>query len=329
MGMLLMAMAGDDVSLEARRLLRRLRVEGRGDLRNASLLQLALALSDADAGRRAAARETEAAVAALDPEAQSHLYDLAIHLSAEIEAGFTGHSAGLRSARRHLEHHWAKRLSSLGAMRTLIRAERQSNEIEVLSRHARLDDLTGIGNRRALAEYLSNLERLEVERIALVVLDVDNFKFVNDNYGHLAGDSVLVGVARQLELGIRPTDLVVRLGGDEFAVLLADVDLETAFERALGLLHQVDRHSFDEVSPGLLATLSAGVAAGTPSALRDLWSEADAALYRAKGGGGQRVIRSRLAPASGRPSGSGVAAASNHLLRAHRHDDDLTRVEAR
>lgn len=295
LGLLLTAMVGLDVAQPARRMLEHVAVDLDAELRTVGVLRLCVALSDADAGLEGAGREIEAAVAALDPNAQPHLYDLALHVAALVEQRVYGRSAGLRSTRRQLEQRWATRLSSLAGLESLIRSERQADQIELLSRHARLDDLTGIGNRRALSEHLVGLERLGVEQIALVLLDVDNFKVVNDRHGHLVGDAVLTGVASVLQQSVRATDLAVRLGGDEFAVVLGDVDLEMGAERALDLLRLIDLQPFDDVSPGLRATLSAGVAVGSPAAMRDLWSRADAALYRAKAGVGTQVIRSRLA----------------------------------
>jgi diguanylate cyclase (GGDEF)-like protein len=299
LGLLLTAMAGLDVAERSRRALGELPPDPSVDLRTIAVLRLAVALSDADAGRKAAGREIESAIGALDADAQPHLYDLALHVAAELESRGPVHGAGLRSSRRQLGHHWAKRLSSLGAMQALIRAERQTDQLALLSRHALLDDLTGIGNRRALAEHLATLEAQGERRIALVILDLDNFKEVNDLHGHLAGDAVLTGVARLLEQSVRPVDVAVRLGGDEFAVVLAGVELDAAAERAGELLGRIDRQDFSELGPRLRATMSAGVAVGSPGRLRELWSRADAALYRAKAGEGRRDGRSRLALAPG------------------------------
>ncbi len=235
-----------------------------------------------------------AAIASIDPHLHPQLYDLALHLAATIEAG-AGASAGLRYGRRQLDEHWAARLASLASMRARVEAERLSSEREVLSRHARMDDLTGIGSRRALEQYLADLERDDVESVALILLDVDAFKVVNDRYGHLAGDAVLVGIGRVLERGIRPCDLAVRLGGDEFAVVKSGADIDVACERATAFLRRIDEARFDSGDARLAVALSAGVAAGPPARIRELRAAADAALYRAKAGGGERVVRSRLA----------------------------------
>ena len=268
---------------------------GSPNARCSALLDLAIAISSADSGCPDALEAAEEALAALDTALQTHLYDLGLYLAAEASAQRTGSRSGLRYARRQLEQRWGARLSSLGAMQSLIQSERVGEEIERLSRHARLDDLTGIGNRRALAEYLMALKLRDVTEVGLILLDVDDFKSVNDQHGHLAGDAVLVEVARSLERNVRPEDLSVRLGGDEFVVVLAGVDVETTLTRAAELLTEVGRCRFDEASPGLRITLSVGVAAGSPESLPDLWARADAALYRAKAGEGRRIAGSTLA----------------------------------
>lgn len=289
LGLVLGAIAGEDVSAQAARLLARLDLNEAGDLRTAGLLKLATALNDVAANRPQAPATTEAAIAALDAEVQPHVYDLALYVAAELEAR-EGAFAGLRCARRQVEQKWATRIGALAAAQARIQAERLTAEREVLTRHARMDDLTGVGNRRAFSQHLLELQRQNVGTIALIVLDVDGFKSINDGHGHLVGDAVLVHLGRVLEHGVRSSDLAVRLGGDEFAVVLADADLETGFERARAFLSVMHERSFDDVSPGLKVALSAGVAAGDPACIEDLRAEADAALYRAKALGGRRVV---------------------------------------
>jgi diguanylate cyclase (GGDEF)-like protein len=289
-------MAGEDVGEEARRRLERLRDRGEEGLRAACHLMLAVALSDAQAGRPGALSRAEAAARRIDPHISPQVYDLALYIAAEMESG-GGAEAGLRYGRRQLEQHWASRLASLDAMRARIQAERLSAEREILSRHARTDDLTGVGNRRALEQYLADVERLGVDTVALILLDVNSFKEVNDRHGHLAGDAVLMRIGNILARSIRSSDLAVRLGGDEFAVVLAHADLDGAFARAVDVLDQLDRQDFEDVGSGLRVTLSAGVAAGPPARITELRAEADGALYRAKAGEGRCVRQSRVARA--------------------------------
>lgn len=296
-GLLLAAIAGEDTGDEARRRLERLEGRGLAALRAEGHLQLAAALSDSGAGRPGAKDAAVRAARTIDPDVSPQAHDLALYLLAEMEAA-DGREAGLRYGRRQLAEHWASRLASLGAMRARLHAERLAAERDILSRHARQDDLTGVGNRRALEQYLADAERVGVDRVALILLDVNDFKGVNDRHGHLAGDAVLVRIGQTLERSIRPSDLAVRLGGDEFAVVLAHADVETATERAADILAQMDGQSFEDVAPGLVIAMCAGVAAGDPTHITELRAQADAALYRAKAGEGRALLRSRVARAS-------------------------------
>ncbi|HKH88618.1 MAG TPA: GGDEF domain-containing protein, partial [Acidimicrobiales bacterium] len=209
-GVLLAASAGEDRGADARSMLQDVSAGSSDATRPLGHLLLAAALSDATAGRAEAATTAEEAIAALDPHLYPHEYDLALYLAAELEAA-AGHGAGLRCAQRQLAERWTSRLSALGAMQSRIHAERLSADYDLLSRHAHLDDLTGVGNRRALERYLTTLSARGVESIALLMTDVDDFKTVNDRYGHAAGDAALVEVARVLERSIRPADIAVRL----------------------------------------------------------------------------------------------------------------------
>jgi diguanylate cyclase len=152
----------------------------------------------------------------------------------------------------------------------------------------RADALTGLANRRAFAERLdAELARAARDGtpLAVVLVDVDGFKRVNDSRGHDAGDETLREVARVLESARRRHDLAARIGGDEFAVLLAGGDEDAV--RALGArtLAAVQAH-------GALPTLSLGAAVVphdgvTPSAVL---AAADAALYAAKQAGRARLV---------------------------------------
>lgn len=294
MDLLLEAIVGLDTEADCARLLQGLTPGEEGARRRAGLLRLGLALVAVHRGEDRAGEAIEAALELVGPDVFPHLHDLALCLAVEVDAA-AGSVAGLRYARRMADHQWARRQAQLGAMRSRILSERLAAERDELSRHARLDELTGIGNRRVFHEYLAGIQSLDGDRIALILLDVDRFKGVNDGHGHLAGDAVLRRIARTLEQHIRPTDLAVRLGGDEFAVVLAGADLDVAVERTTELLREFDGESFDDVSPGLKVAVSAGIASGPPASLPDLLAGADAALYRAKADEGRPAGRSRLA----------------------------------
>jgi diguanylate cyclase (GGDEF)-like protein/PAS domain S-box-containing protein len=172
------------------------------------------------------------------------------------------------------------RPSVLGLTTDVTQRRRAQDE---LYRMAMEDALTGLANRQRFQACLRP-ELARGEELGLVLLDLDNFKDVNDMHGHPVGDALLREVARRLEAFARPADLVARLGGDEFALLLRGCgDRAVALERARAVLATVAepvRGDRFELHP----TASAGVAL-TPADARDgddLLRVADVALYRAK-----------------------------------------------
>jgi diguanylate cyclase (GGDEF)-like protein len=154
-----------------------------------------------------------------------------------------------------------------------------------------LDPLTGMLNRTALINRTAEIEdqsRLTGEPVAVVLLDLDRFKLVNDTRGHATGDTVLREVAYRLRKELRAYDLVYRLGGEEFVVLLLG-GTPAAAEATAQLLRTAVS---DEPIVGLQLTVSVGVAAsaeGTPFVWDDVFARADVALYRAKANGRDRV----------------------------------------
>lgn len=182
-------------------------------------------------------------------------------------------------------------LASLDVAHTALR--RQKEYAELL---ARTDALTGLANRRAFDEAAEQ----EVQRalryntpLALVMTDLDHFKAINDRHGHHVGDQVLQHFARTLSASVRNIDLVGRWGGEEFAILMPGTDLEEAMQAAERM-----RLAVQDAVPPLddnfcIYTASFGVAAfraDTPTMV-SLLGRADAALYRAKDGGRNRVER--------------------------------------
>jgi len=186
--------------------------------------------------------------------------------------------------------------------------EARSREIELAKRTreiahiARHDPLTGLSNRHMLREYMEDaIARVgERDQIAVLYLDLDRFKQVNDTLGHAVGDTLLLEVADRLRSGVRGTDHVARLGGDEFAVVLtcplaarAAAELADRLIAALGAPYEIDGHL---VSIGS----SVGIALGTDPSVRpeQMLREADAALYRAKTEGGGRFFFSETSLAA-------------------------------
>ena len=172
---------------------------------------------------------------------------------------------------------------------TAIMSALTEGELEHRDR-AVLDPLTGLLNRASLASRVLEIEEqahLTGGAVSVIVMDLDGFKHVNDNYGHPRGDAVLRDVAFEIRKSLRSFELVYRIGGEEFLVLLPGVDLA----HALDIAERV-RHSVEEARPGdLELTISAGVAADSGGHIRyeALFRAADAALLEAKRGGRNRV----------------------------------------
>ncbi len=161
----------------------------------------------------------------------------------------------------------------------------------VLGRKATRDPLTGLPNRAAFEEAVLH-EIAGGPRStppALVLVDLDRFKLVNDTDGHLAGDAVLVAVADVLRSNLRPSDVACRLGGDEFAVVLGRTSPAKALQIARRLLTAA-RVAPGLSSPGARVTFSMGIGwLPTPSEAQDLVALADGALYAVKRAGGDDV----------------------------------------
>src|SRR4051794_12855883 len=171
---------------------------------------------------------------------------------------------------------------------------------ETVRRQAVTDELTGLFNHRRFQEVISQ----EVERakrfggdMGLIMLDIDNFKRVNDTYGHLQGDEVLRAVARVLKESSREIDEPARYGGEEMAVALPGTDLDGAYNFAERVRRAIESLELPLVEGGgtLRVTASFGAAAvenGNGAADKDgLVAAADAALYRAKRSGKNRTVR--------------------------------------
>jgi two-component system, cell cycle response regulator len=166
-----------------------------------------------------------------------------------------------------------------------------------LEQLAHTDPLTQVLNRRALTERLTR----EMERslrydtcVALLMIDIDHFKRVNDTHGHLVGDDVLRDVAALLNVTVRGTDMVARYGGEEFLVVLPETDDEGAAAFAERIRERIENHPLTGRANGceLRVTASIGVAtfpAARIESVEDLFARADAALYRAKADGRNRV----------------------------------------
>ncbi|MBR7742005.1 EAL domain-containing protein [Phycicoccus sp. BSK3Z-2] len=164
---------------------------------------------------------------------------------------------------------------------------------EQLTTLAERDSLTGLSNRRHFDEVLdAHLRRCETvgPTGALLLVDLDHFKEVNDTMGHAAGDELIVAIARLLQATLRSTDLVARLGGDEFAVLLPDADQAGAEAVADALVQRIEAHTADLEGTRRRVTASVGVGTFAAAAQQEVdpLALADMLLYDAKDAGRNR-----------------------------------------
>ena len=200
-----------------------------------------------------------------------------------------GHAAAAWAYARSMNRHrWAERLSRLAVARDRVHDERLRAEHDHLLRRTLEDPLTGLGNRRAFDERLDYLRATVAAGVptAMLVVDVDRFKRVNDVFGHEAGDQVLRRIGALVRSVLRPEDLAVRIGGDEFGAILTGAPpaaVEARADRIGQLVHDED---WSAVRPGLTVSVSVGAASGEgPEDLERLYRRADAALYSAKADG--------------------------------------------
>ena len=178
--------------------------------------------------------------------------------------------------------------------------EQADNRAQELAHAAALDSLTGLYNRRyfetRIAEEIQRARRYGLD-LAMLIVDADDFKAVNDRLGHLTGDRVLKTMADLLRRSVRAFDVCARFGGEEFAIVLPGSDAKSATLSAERIRHRIEAYPFDEelLTPGIRPTISVGGAILSAEATaQDLIGRADRALYRAKADGKNCV---RMAPA--------------------------------
>ena len=182
------------------------------------------------------------------------------------------------------------------------KVQERTNELEVANKKladlSTTDALTGIRNRRYFDHVLErdfNRAHREKEQLAILMLDIDHFKKVNDDHGHQVGDEALRRVAMVLTDVIhRTTDVIARYGGEEFAIILPNTDLEGAQIVAEEIRQRVAEEKINSVDSEFSVTVSIGVMGDEPSIKNknaDLWlREADSALYMAKAAGRNKVV---------------------------------------
>ncbi len=157
------------------------------------------------------------------------------------------------------------------------------------------DGMTGLYNRRFLEEFIDKVMKQTLREngtYSVLMIDIDFFKLVNDNYGHDAGDIVIKGLSAILESNIRSSDLAIRYGGEEFTILLHNATKESAKETALKIKENFNSTKFNVGMQSIQKTLSIGIA-HFPKDANSVWKVikyADTALYEAKNTGRNKVV---------------------------------------
>lgn len=183
----------------------------------------------------------------------------------------------------------------------LVKDSMLRQERDIALRRSLTDDLTGIANRRFVMERLNDMIARDGAAAngrpgCFAILDLDNFKQVNDRFGHFAGDRLLIDFAREISLQVRRTDCFGRLGGEEFGLVLPATTGAEAIVIINRMLAQISSLRPFPDHPEFFYSCSAGVASVIPGeAQSELYARADEALYRAKSEGKNRVCASEIA----------------------------------
>ncbi len=200
-------------------------------------------------------------------------------------------------AEKHGLHHWLTLPLDQAALPHLALYQQTLDRLAYQTDH---DPLTGLANRRSFERALD----LEIERarrsrmpVCLAILDLDDFKAVNDTHGHPCGDEVLKALARVLLENKRRYDLAARIGGEEFALVLSGVGLVKSAEIMGRILSQFSAERFQGAEAGFSVTFSVGLATyrgGVSLDVAEFLALADKALYQAKGEGKNRIVSAPL-----------------------------------
>lgn len=216
----------------------------------------------------------------------------------------------------------------------VIAAVVMSSREAALREQALIDPLTGVLNRRCFFEMSGKVEarnRRNNGNLAVLMIDIDHFKQVNDTHGHPVGDEVLRGMAAVCAETLRPSDIVARYGGEEFVVSLPDTDQAEAARVAERMRAAIQSRTFTGATGAFSVTASIGVSScANGLTLNDALGLADAALYRAKRGGRNRVEAAPIAaqPVAAQPVATRDAQTNQGVILVVDDDDDFRSVLA-
>ena len=190
-----------------------------------------------------------------------------------------------------LRDHEGSIIGLVGSLRDITERRRTEAQLAYLSNH---DPLTGLFNRGRFEEELGAAAaraRQQGQHAAVLMLDLDNFKYVNETYGHKAGDELVASIASTLKGRLQPVDVLARFGGDEFGLLVSDTDTDRATVLAEQLLSAVREHELQLGGRPIHVTASIGVVIfdGIEASAEDVLADVDRAMYQSKEKGRNRV----------------------------------------
>jgi len=217
----------------------------------------------------------------------------------QIQARLAEEVARLKRITRERRAAWEH---TVGAFQT--RLTRLEQQLDHTRREASLDPLTNVANRRTFEATCREWLAADHAAFVMAMLDVDDFKAINDRYGHAVGDRVLIAVAETLTKSLRSDDVVARLGGDEFVVLAPGLTIAQAGRRFAAIAGAVQTACAGIVAHRIPPSISIGLAERvTGDKLDSLQQRADAALYEAKRNGKGRVAIKAAPPTRNLMSG--------------------------